>query len=239
MQSATSVGRTIGVLMLAQGAATPVINFVLLGPVTRPPGFLVNAAGHAMQLRAAALLSLLMGAITLAVALIALPVFRRHGERLALWLVALATVGCALHAAEGVGMLTMLSLSQQHAQAAATSVAADAASSAALAAVVRALRNGAHYLALLVDGAGIASLYALLHRAALVPRALSASGMAAALLQMVAVALPVLGFRMIFPLLAPLGLCHLLLVLWLLVRGLAERRAPAPLASPRVRTAGA
>ena len=224
MQSATSVGRTMGLLLLAQAVAAPVVNFALLGPVTRPPGFLVNAAGRAPQLRAAALLSLLMGAITLAVAIVALPVFRRHGERLALWLVALATVGCALHAVEGVGMLAMLALSERHAQAG----AADAASYEALAAVVRALRNGAHYLALLVGGAGAASLYALLHRAALVPRALSAIGLAAALLQMVAVALPVLGARMVFPLLAPLGVSHLVLMLWLLVRGLDERhRTPA------------
>jgi hypothetical protein len=46
----------------------------------------------------------------------------------------------------------------------------------------------------------------------------------AALLEIVAVAMPLFGRAVVFPMLAPLGLAHLALMIWLSTKGFAERR---------------
>jgi hypothetical protein len=79
--------------------------------------------------------------------------------------------------------------------------------------VVRSARNWAHYTNLIVGGGAIFVLYSVLLRFALVPRALAAFGIVAALLQITAVTMPLLGYRVMLLLIAPLGLSHLALAL--------------------------
>ena len=232
MSSAKRTGRTIGVMLLAQAAIAPVVNFVLMGPVIRPPGFLVTAAGHASQVRIAVLLGLLAGAITIGVAAVAVPLFRRYSETMAILYLALGIVGFSTVVTEQTSVLSMLSLSQQSAQAAGATELFQA-----LAKVAAARRNWAHYTNLLVGGATILALYGVLYRFALVPRALAAFGMIAAVLQMTAVTMPILGYPVAFILLAPLGLTHLLLVVWLIAKGFTER-PPVPALDVDARPAG-
>jgi hypothetical protein len=66
-------------------------------------------------------------------------------------------------------------------------------------------------------------LYAVLCRFALIPRALAAFGLAAVLLQLTAVAMPLFGHGVVFPLLAPLGVSQLALALWLIIRGFGSQ----------------
>ena len=57
---------------------------------------------------------------------------------------------------------------------------------------------------------------------ALVPRSLATFGTTAALLQIVAVAMPLFGYGVIFLLLAPLGVSQLILAVWLIVKGFRD-----------------
>ena len=77
-----------------------------------------------------------------------------------------------------------------------------------------------HFIGLSIAGLTVLVQYATLYRGALVPRALAAFGMAAALLQIIAVLMPLFGHDVVFLLLAPLGVSQLVLALWLIVRGL-------------------
>ena len=231
MDAAKRVGRIIGLLLLAQGVGSFVMNFVLVRPITRPPGFLVNAAGSPVQLTLSVLLGLAIGATTLGIAIAAFPLFRRYSPAMALWFLALAVVGFSLIAVENVAVRTMLSVSQQYAAA----NAADAGTFRALGAVVGAARNWAHYTNLLVGGGAIVVLYAVLLRFALIPRTLAALGLLAGLLQLAAVTMPLFGQRMLFLMLMPLGLTHLALALWLVARGFADR---PPLARAGARGVG-
>jgi len=70
-------------------------------------------------------------------------------------------------------------------------------------------------------------LYSVLFRLVLIPRALAAFGMGAALLQSTAVAINLFGQRINFLLIMPLGLSHLALAAWLMARGFEERQQPA------------
>jgi Domain of unknown function (DUF4386) len=225
MTSAKSIGRTMGILFPAQAATAYVENFVLLAPVLTGSGFLANAAGSAFQVRIAVLLGLAKGALTVGIAITAWPLFRRHSDRMALWFLALSAIGFALHAVEGVSILTMLSLSQEYAKGSGREVLQTAAL------VARWMRHWAHYASLLIAGGTGFVLYGLLLRFALVPRALAAFGVVAVLLQITAAGMPVFGYPVVFSLLAPLGICQLLLSIWLIARGFGERQQLVPAAA--------
>jgi len=94
-----------------------------------------------------------------------------------------------------------------------------------IAAQVGSARYMAHLMGLVGGGALAFVLYVASFRFALVPRWLAGAGIVAALLEIVSVSLPFFGREIVFALLAPLGLCHLVLVIWLFVRGFAERPA--------------
>ena len=71
-------------------------------------------------------------------------------------------------------------------------------------------------------------LYSVLWRFALVPRALAAFGLAAVMLQIAAVLMPLFGYRIVFLLIVPLGLSQLALALWLIAKGFEDRPQPIP-----------
>src|SRR5207344_1758124 len=108
----------------------------------------VNAASHAMGVGASALLGIVGGGISLALAITVLPVLRRLSERMALTFLALSIVALSLAVVESAKVMSMLSLSQAYA---ATS-GADPALFAGLRGVVAAARNWAHFTHLIVGG---------------------------------------------------------------------------------------
>jgi hypothetical protein len=220
MTTALSAGRIAGVLLIVQMTAGYVTNFVLLEPATAPPGFLVNAAPHAMQIGAAALLGIIAGAISLAIAITVLPVLRSLSERMAMLFLALSTAALALAVVENAKVMSLLSLSQAYA----ASNGADTASFAGLRGVVAAARNWAHFSQLIVGGSTFVALFAALYRFALIPRALAGFAVIGAALQMVTVARPFLGGQVIFPLLAPAGIAFLLSAVWLMIKGFADAK---------------
>lgn len=223
MEAERNVGRRVGVLLLAHLAAGLMVPYILLRPVIMPPGFLANAAGSAPQMRAAVLLMFVGSAIAVAISIAALPVFRRYSQAAALWLVALAAVNFSLQAVDSGALLSMLSVSQQSAEAG----AADGAIYQAAAAAVGSIRRWAHYTHLLVLGSWIFVLHGMLLRFALVPRPLAAVGLVATVSQLVGVPLRVvLGYPLVGPMAMPLGVTYLALALWLTVKGFPEPRRP-------------
>lgn len=217
-----TTGRTIGVLLLAQGVGSIIVNLVLLAPVISPPGFLVNAAANPLNVSFAVLVGLVAGALSVAIAITALPLFRRYSEAMALWVLALGIVGLSLTVVENSAVMSLLSFSQAYAAAG----QADAATFEAMRVVVASSRNWAHYTHLIVGGATYLVFYAVLYRFALVPRALAAVGLLAVALQITAVSMPILGFKIVMLMIMPMGLAHLALALWLAVRGFNVRLQP-------------
>ncbi len=219
MTSAKTIGRTFGVLLLLQAAIGSTVNFGLLGTaITGPPGFLTNAAAYSTRMSLAALLMILAGFISVGLSTTAWPVFRRYSSRAALAYVAISGAGLAVAAVESAAIMSMLSLSQEYAKAATPDVSQfDLAGT-----VVRYARYWAHYTHLLTGSGTLFLVYTTLFRFGLVPRALAGIGLAAILLQMTGLALPFFGYRVNFYLLAPMGLCHLALSIWLVAKGFRD-----------------
>lgn len=222
MSTATNAGRIAGGLIILQAIGGYLTNFGLLGPALAPPGFLVNAAPHALRVGAAALVGIVAGACSAAIAITVWPVFKRHSETMALWLLALGIAALSLAAVENGRVMSLVSLSQAYAASGAT----DPAAFEGLRGVVAAARNWAHFTHIVVGGSTFFVLYAITFRFALIPRVLAGFGMAAVALQVATVSRPFLGGAVIFPLLAPAGLAHLALALWLLAKGFPDK-APA------------
>ena len=223
MSTNKTIGRTLGVLLLAKLVAGPLENFTLMGPVVAEPGFLVNAAAHPLNLPLAVMLAFVLALLSLAFAVVAWPVFRREAPQLALWFFALTLVGLSTTLLETTAMMSMQSLSLAHAAALPAAGGATPELYEALRGVVGKARNWAHYTNMLVGGLGLFVTFLLVYRARLVPRSLAAFGMAASALQMYSIGKPFFGGAVDFTLLMPIGLAMLALTVWLLWRGFPER----------------
>lgn len=220
MATPTSIGRITGGLLLLHLAGGLTLPYILLQPALAAPGFLENAAASPGRIRAAVVLLLAAGAITIAVALAGLPVFRRHGDRLPVLLVALGAVNLALHAVECGALLSMLSLSQGYA----AGGGADPAGYQALGAAVGAARRWAHFTQLLVLGCWIFTLFTVLWRVRLVPRLPAGLGMVATILQVTGVPLrALLGMDPLMLMAVPLAPVYGATAIWLLLRGFEDR----------------
>jgi hypothetical protein len=214
---------TIAALLMSQMVLGYTVNFVFLAPLFGPPGYLETAAPHALDVRIGVVLGLVMHGLALGIAIIAWPIFRRHSRAMASWLLALATVGLAAGVLEEVNVMSMLSLSQTYAN----DAGAHADLFRILGPAVASSRNWAHYTGLIVAGGVALTLYLTLFRFALVPRLLAGFGILAVLSQLASVTRPLFGEPVVFPMLAPLGIAHLALVIWLVAKGFAERPASA------------
>jgi hypothetical protein len=210
----------MGLALLVQVLLAPPVYFVWLRPVTAPD-FLANAAGSAFQIRAALLLAFVPGVMTLGIAIAALPVFRRHSERFAFAYLALSTVGLATLAMETLATRNLLLLSQEYANAGAAAELLQT-----LGHMARSTWISVHCTNLVVAHGTVFVLYLILFRHALVPRALAGFGMAASLLSTTVVAMPLLGYGFSFRLIMPTALSALVLIVWLLARGLSEGKHP-------------
>jgi len=219
MDALSRAGRVIGVLIVIQMIGGFLVNFVLEAPLFGAPGFLANAAPHAQQIALGALLGLVIEALWVGIAVMAFPVFHERTQRMALWFFALAAVILAGAVVENAGVMSMVTVSEAYAKASAV----ERAQLETVRVVVASARNWAHYMARMTDGLAILVFYAAVYRLAVIPRVLGGFGIIAAVLQIIAVAMPFFHRDVVFALLAPLGLCQLVVAIWLIVKGFQDR----------------
>ncbi len=219
MTTPKSIGQLAGLLLLVQLVTGLILPYVLLLPVSTPAGaFLDSAAGMAGTVRLSVMMLFVGGAVPLGLAIVAWPVIRERQHRLGLWLLALAVINFTLQLIENAHWLWLLSISEAYASAG----GAEAEIFQALAHVVHSSFRWAHYSHILIVVAWLFTLYLLLYRGAMVPRAIAAAGMGAALLHFIGIVLPAFGgFRMPYGDLfgAPLAVTTLVLALWLMIKG--------------------
>jgi hypothetical protein len=234
MRAVKSVGRIIGILLFAQIAGL-IVPFALLHPIARgSQDWLANAGAYSFQIKVAVFLLFANCALTVGISIAGWPIFRRHSERMAISLVAVSVIMFSLQAIDNAHILSMLSLSQQYAQA-----GGPAELFQALAAALGSTRRWVHYSELLVIDAWIFLLYSILYRFALVPRALAAFGLLTVLLHFTGIPLPgFIGYNIVTLLGVPMGLSHIALALWLMAKGFEERRRPVGVEAQVIEPAG-
>jgi hypothetical protein len=222
MMSAKNTGRLIGAMILAQVIGGMSVNLFLTAPLFGSPGFLATGATNAQQIGVSVLIGLASSGLSLAVAIAGYRLFRAGSPALSIALIAVSAVALSVTAVEYINMMSMVSFSEAWAQAGATHQEVLEAAKV----IVASARNWAHYIGLILSGCTLFLLYLVLFHSRLVPRWLAVFGMVAVMLQLVSVSLPLLGHNVIFQLLAPLGLCQILLSIWLLAVGFNSDRYP-------------
>jgi hypothetical protein len=221
--SAKRSGRVIGILLLVQLAAGLMLPFILLrADIIAYPDFLAAAAANSLQVRSAVFIAFVGAALTLSIAIAALPVLRRYSSATALGFLAVCAISCTLDVVHNASVMSMLSLSQRYLDA----PAADAGLYRALGAVVASTRKWAHYTQLVAIGAWLFAFYSSLWRFRLVPRALASLGLIGVLLQFTGVTLlTFLGYSQEGRMAMPLGPIHVAVAIWLMVNGFAGDQA--------------
>lgn len=222
MRDAKSIGRIIGLLLFVQLAGL-IVPFVLLHPLAAgAQNYLANAAGASVQIKVAVFLLFANCALTIGITIASFRVFRQHSEATALWLIVVSVIMFLLQAVDNIHMLSMLSLSQQYAQA-----GGPAELFQTLAAAIGSTRRWAHFTELLVIDCWIFLFYSILYRFALAPRALAVFGMITVMLHFAGIPLPgFLGYSIVTLMGVPMALSHITLALWLMAKGFKEHHRP-------------
>ena len=233
MTSSTSIGRLTGALLLVQLVTGLMLPYILLHPVSARSGaFLDSAEAMEGTIRLSVLMLVVGAAVSLVMAIALWSAVRDRHPQLGLWLVALAVINVTLQLIENAHWLTLLSVSQAYSTASAN---ADAGLFPALAPAVYAAFRWAHYSHILVVVGWLFTLFLLMARGGLAPRALALLGMGGALLHFIGITLPAFGgYRMPYPDLfgIPLAVAIVLLALWLIAKGLSAPTNAEPESEP-------
>jgi hypothetical protein len=217
MMSATKTARALGAMLIVQILGLGA-GFALLHPGTRS-NYLSEAAGAAGQIKLATLILLAIGALTVAISVIAWPVFRRHNSAMALLLVVASVTMFVMQAVDNAHIMSMVALSERY-----LAAGSPAEPYGVLGGVVMATRRWAHYVELLAIDVWISLLYIALYRFSLVPRWLALLGLATVVLHFAFIVAPLfLGYPPMMSVGPAMAVGHLVLGGWLLVKGFSER----------------
>ena len=218
MKTTERAGRAVGVLLFVQ-LVLITAGFILLAPITAP-SFLQDAAGMSVQIRTAVLLLTACGLITIGIAATGFSVFRQNDPGMALALLALSAIWFSMQAIDNVHILSMLSLSQQHAKAGASGDDA----LGLVATAMRSTRKFSHCTALLAIDLWFVLFFSLLFRLSLIPRVLAAFGILMAAIHFAGVAAPpFVGYSSVGVFGYSLALSYLTIGTWLIWKGFKVR----------------
>ena len=208
------IGRIVGMLLLAQAvmAIRVYTQWGMMSSITAPD-FLTEAAANATKIRAALVLTLVLSGITVAVALVALPVFRRASERMFWLYFGLAVSGLATGAIESVVVREMLAMSINYPK------PENAEIYAALAPAVRAEWSAAHFSNLMMGHLKALILFLILYRFRFIPRWLAGAGVVATLISTTGVTASLVAVRFSYLMVAPAALIQMAMTLWLIWKG--------------------
>ncbi len=216
MKSIKKTARILGVLLLIQFIIGISINQFLLGPIIFASDFLTNVSANATQVILSVLLGLMGSAVSVGIAVMLLPVFKQYHKEIAIWYLAFSIIGFTISVIDNIGVLSVLSLSQEYVK------ATDTDYFQTLGTILYAIRWWTHYLDMLIACFALPVFYYVFYTSKLIPRFISVWGLAGIALMLTGILLTIFDqgthdTEMI--LLLPLGLNRLFLAIWLMVKG--------------------
>ncbi len=195
-------------------------SVILTKPLLDDPNYLTNISANENQIILGALLQFIMAAACAGIAIGLYPVIRKHNEALALGSVGFRIIEAALFMVGDIGLLSLLTLSQEYV----TAGAPVASHFQTLGTLLLAGRNWTDFsLAAIAFCLGALMYYSIFYQSRLIPRWLSAWGFIGAALHLSAALLTMFGersFSSITVLLSiPIGANEIVLAAWLIVKG--------------------
>jgi len=223
-----------GALLIA-GIALNLTFTAVEHPVLATTASLAKIPGNQSRLSAGGLIEIATAAASVGIAIALYPVLRRHSEELALAAVVFRTIEAVMYTVAALVALSLPSISQKYAQAAASGRS----QLQAIADALTSMRQDAILAAVLAYITGAVIYYSVMYRARLIPRWLTGWGIAAALLLLTACLLAAFSRNAVTSytiLIVPIAAQELAFAAWLILRGFdprAQNRAAASL-SPAV-----
>lgn len=210
-----------GVLFIIATAAS-VLGSGLTGSIVGAPDYLVQIAANKNTVVLGALLTFVAAAGSAGIAISLYPVLRKHNEGLAMGAVGFRLVEAVFYIVGALGLLALLSLGQEYASAGSQA----APTLQVVGALLLAVRSWAGFVFGVISFCvGAAMYYYVLYRSRLIPRWLSAWGLAGIALVFSMALLIAFGERPSGPsgslalLAVPIALQEMVLAVWLIAKG--------------------
>ena len=210
----------VGVLFIIATVVHMVGNLSFSKPILDNPDYLIIASANGNQVITGALLLLIAAFASASIAIWLYPILRKYNEGLALGAVGFRLMEGMLYIVAVVGLLSILTLSQEYIKAGAPDASLFQASGTSLLAV----RDWAGQLSMIAFTMGALMYYYVFYQSKLIPRWLSGWGFLGAALSLAAALLAISGqiiyFSTVFILLqVPIGVQEMVFAAWLIVKG--------------------
>jgi len=213
-----------GLLFLSVFGLGVTVLQVLQGPWLYSDTFLADVAPHSTAIIASVLLGFLSGSLTILISTLLYPLFRNVDTGLAHLYIAFCVVNFIAIGIDNVGTLSMLELSREYLE----SDPSGKEHVQALSHLVYRAHWWSHQSYLLLSCLPVFTLYAILYRGRLIPRVLSAFGMAAAVLMLLGITSAMFGHSISDNMLLPIALIQIVFPLWLLFKGVDTKTRLSP-----------
>jgi hypothetical protein len=210
---------TVGVLFIV-ATVLNVLGKNIYQPILDAPDYLINISANENQVIIGGLLVLFSAFASASIAIWLYPILKKHHEALALGSVGFRVMEGMLYIVGVVGLLSLLTLSQEYVKAGASNASLYQVSGT----VLLAIKTWAGQLGVIAFTLGAMMYYYVFYQSKLIPRWLSVWGFIGASLSLAAALLTIFGllvpFSTVFILLQlPIGLQEMVLAVWLIVKG--------------------
>lgn len=213
MKSNQKIGRITGVLLLFVFISGIIIFQFLQGSILFSENFITTTSENSNKIISSTLLGIVNGIVSIVIATILLPIFKKHSSNLAYLYFAFCILNFIAIMIDNVSVVSMLELSNEYLR------NGNDSSVKTLETLVYQRHRWTHYFYLLISCFPVFILYYTLYISKLVPRILSIFGIFAVLIMFVEELFSIYGNSISMDMLLPIALIQLTLPLWLIFKG--------------------
>jgi len=219
MNSNKKTARIVGVLFII-GTVAGILSVVFSGSILDAPDYLIKVSANESQVIIGALFVLIMAFACTGIAIWLYPVIRKHNEALALGSVGFRLIEGVFHLVGVIGLLSLLTLSQEYVKAGAP----DASYFQTSGTLLLAARDWAGVLGSFAFILGALMYYYVFYQSKLIPRWLSVWGLIGVPFWIAEIILSMFGFvgpfsTTVILLDLPIAVNEMVLAVWLIVKG--------------------
>lgn len=216
MKSNKKTGRLVGLLFLLIFITGIIVYQILQGPVLFSDDYLTATSANSTEIIISTLLLFLSGIISVVIAAILLPIFKKYSTTLAFVYLAFNILSFIAIAIDNISVLSMLELSREYVE----NGYDNSGILSTLGTVLYKRHWWTHYLSLLISCFPLFILYYTFYVSKLIPKVISIFGIIAVILMFIEILSSILGNSISMNMLLPLGLIQIILPIWLIFKGL-------------------
>ncbi|RBW55841.1 DUF4386 domain-containing protein [Tenacibaculum sp. E3R01] len=214
MNSNKKTGRITGVLLLFVFISGIIIFQFLQGPILFSDNFLTSTSENSNKIIGSVVLGIFSGIVSIVVAIVLLPIFKKHNMLLAYLYFAFCILNFIAIMIDNVSVISMLELSKEY-------VGNESNNSLnILETLIYKKHFWTHYFYLLISCFPVFVLYYMFFLSKLLPRIISIFGIIAVILMFIEELSSIFGHSISMNMLLPIGIIQLILPFWLIFKGM-------------------